>query len=647
MDIARFAALAAAVLASSPALPESTYLPPYTVLSTENIYTVNLDGTYSEEVREAYRINTQDGITQLAQVPLYFSGERDELEVLSAETVTANGRTVPVPRESILLQQDAMSAHGPIYDDLKVKNVIFPALGIGAVLRLSYRYRQKTALFPGEFFMLEGFPRRDEYKSALVEINAPATLPLHVQAEGMHGGEIATGKPGLRSWRWTLMDASAAPPETGSVSDIDFSPRIIASTFADYDAVARAYWDGASAKAAVTPEIRRLAESLTAGITDRRTQAEVLYNWVSRNVRYVQVYFGSGSVIPHDAGSTADSLYGDCKDHVTLLDALLAAKGIASSPALVNQGFVWWLPKVATPTGIFNHVITYVPEWRMFVDSTAGFARFGVLPWTLQGKTALVTNDGSGKSRLIKLPIGSPEHEKLVATTHVGFASDGSLSAATEVSSQGATEVALRAAHSSYPQPDQRATALLAQMGLIGNATLAPGAFDDLSVAYRFTSTIKLPGSGAPVARTRLELPGWIGTSTNGLAGAAADFSQLTTRHFPMAVRSELIEERTIITLPRGVVARLPAPVLFDSPFGTYEARYTGGSGTVTVTRRLRTSFEDAVLPPERYAQLRQMGLAIAQNLKTQIEFEAPVTRDTLNTKSSAATIPPKNFALQ
>ncbi len=248
MDIARFAALAAAVLASSPALPESTYLPPYTVLSTENIYTVNLDGTYSEEVREAYRINTQDGITQLAQVPLYFSGERDELEVLSAETVTANGRTVPVPRESILLQQDAMSAHGPIYDDLKVKNVIFPALGIGAVLRLSYRYRQKTALFPGEFFMLEGFPRRDEYKSALVEINAPATLPLHVQAEGMHGGEIATGKPGLRSWRWTLMDASAAPPETGSVSDIDFSPRIIASTFADYDAVARAYWDGASAK---------------------------------------------------------------------------------------------------------------------------------------------------------------------------------------------------------------------------------------------------------------------------------------------------------------------------------------------------------------------------------------------------------------
>ncbi len=50
----------------------------------------------------------------------------------------------------------------------------------------------------------------------------------------------------------------------------------------------------------------------------------------AQNIRYVAVYLGNGGLEPNSAQSILDNHYGDCKDHVTILEALLAAK---ASPA--------------------------------------------------------------------------------------------------------------------------------------------------------------------------------------------------------------------------------------------------------------------------------------------------------------------------
>ena len=71
-------------------------------------------------------------------------------------------------------------------------------------------------------------------------------------------------------------------------------------------ALGRAYRELALPKVAVTPAIEALAPALTVGIGDRREQAQRLYKWVSRNIRYVALEFGMGSIIPHDAGSVLD-----------------------------------------------------------------------------------------------------------------------------------------------------------------------------------------------------------------------------------------------------------------------------------------------------------------------------------------------------
>ena len=124
-----------------------------------------------------------------------------------------------------------------------------------------------------------------------------------------------------------------------------------------------------------------------------REKARALYDWVSRNIRYVAVYLGSGGYVPHSADEVLANEYGDCKDHVVLLQALLAAAGIDSVPALINFGSSYTLPKVGSFAS-FNHVITYLPSLDLYVDSTAQFAPFGVLPFGDTDKPVVLTSLG-------------------------------------------------------------------------------------------------------------------------------------------------------------------------------------------------------------------------------------------------------------
>ena len=153
----------------------------------------------------------------------------------------------------------------------------------------------------------------------------------------------------------------------------------------NYEELGRAYSDLVSPTLVVTPSIQALANEVTAGIADRREQSQRLYNWVSRNIRYVALEFGRGSIVPHDAGSVLGRGYGDCKDHLVLLAALLKAKGIESEIVLIDSGNKYTLSNVPRISQ-FDHVIVYLPAFDLYVDAMPGVAPFGILPFGEYGK---------------------------------------------------------------------------------------------------------------------------------------------------------------------------------------------------------------------------------------------------------------------
>ncbi|MBC8642216.1 DUF3857 domain-containing protein [Caballeronia sp. EK] len=337
----------------------------------DSVYDVCKDGTYTKETVERFRIETDQGMQECSQISLRYSTSLEELNVLRAYTITRDGRRIDVTPENIIEQQSSESTHAPMFDDNKVKVIVYPGVDIGSTLTLHYRKRQKTPLFPGHFFMLEYFSDSVSRDSVQLIVRAPASMNLRVDVINLSGGRVASDQPDVQLWRWILTNRPAHQPEMASVSDVDYSPRVALSTFPDFAAVGKAYIERAAPKAKITRAIQALADELTHGVTDRRRQAEILYDWVSTHVRYVAVHLGIGNVVPHEADAVLAAAYGDCKDHVTLLEALLAAKSIKSAPVLVNSTNSYWLPEVALPVGVFDHAITYLPEFEMFVDSTA------------------------------------------------------------------------------------------------------------------------------------------------------------------------------------------------------------------------------------------------------------------------------------
>src|SRR5262249_24520981 len=205
--------------------------------------------------------------------------------------------------------------------------------------------------------------------------------------------------------------------------------------------VGRSYWSEAKAKAAVTPQIRKLADEITQGISDRRGQANAISLWVKRNVRYVAIYFGTARVVPNDATTILNNRFGDCKDHVTLMAALLAAKGIASEEVLINSGTIYEYAEVLAPR-VLNHVMIYLPEFKLYDDPTTPRVTFGVLTIETYDKPVIVVSDQG--VRTARTPTMQADDYVVLNRTKIRVATDGSMTGETEQVTKGAASMTAR-----------------------------------------------------------------------------------------------------------------------------------------------------------------------------------------------------------
>src|SRR5262249_46992770 len=187
------------------------------------------------------------------------------------------------------------------------------------------------------------------------------------------------------------------------------------------------YWSSMKDPEDVAPEIAALADEITKGIDDKRAQAVAIDGWVKKNIRYVLVFLGSGGITPNPAASVLKNKFGDCKDHVALMGALLRAKGIASEQVLINLGNIYRAPKLPVP--LFNHVMLYLPEFGVYTDPTASHAAFGILPESSYDKPVL--HISSAGSRPARTPPMRPEDHVTTARTKASVAADGTIKGTT------------------------------------------------------------------------------------------------------------------------------------------------------------------------------------------------------------------------
>jgi transglutaminase-like putative cysteine protease len=579
-------------------------------------YVVEPDGSYRLGVDHAKTIVQQRALRAHGQYTISYNRTLDEVLSLEAWTIKPDGRRVPVQPGQVQDQQEAASANGeaPMFQDTRLKVVVFPEAAVGDQLAVRYVLRRKAALFPGHFEDLSSAPFYLN-RNYLLIYDMPASMPLYADAVGFVAvpGE---SPPGRRRYQWRYVNGDNQRLEAGSVSYLDYGKRLAVSTFPDYAAFARAFRSGAAraaGKAPPTPAIAALARQLTAGLPDARARALALSDWVRHNIRYVGVYVGPGGVVPHPAAAVLENRYGDCKDHAGLLEALLAAVGIDSTGALVNSGNAYRLPDAPT-LGVFNHMIIYVPSLGLYLDPTAETVAAGYLPAGILGKPVLLLKTGG----FAMTPILQPERNR--TTTWFDIRRDGQSRFRLGKTASGAMAEPWRTAMNDSRQAEREA---FAQRMLQGLGRKSRGVFDAAPSDGAGGDEVQLSFSGT--SDGFLDLPGPSGLATTydlwgGLGEAVFKLGEESERRQDFVCPAIDHEDETGFRFPKGVrILAMPRPVQLMDGGITYRASYARRGSEVVVKRRLTFRHGRATCTPADFRAMQPALERIIRDLRSQI----------------------------
>ncbi|AYQ38428.1 transglutaminase [Burkholderia aenigmatica] len=588
----------------------------YRIERCDNLITVDASGKRVVKVDLSIKLLTDAAIARFGQYVLSYNAQFGKVDVDSAQTVHADGSTVSVDAAQGIFDRPApVAIAAPQFSAEHLRIVTFPALAKGDSIRLSYTLADTDTLFPGKFSVQLSFPPIEDYRSANVTLDTPDDMPVAIDARGMRPlADTSHDGRRIRSYHYETPPSGPLDEQANTVAWTDIGPVFIASNFSGYPEIAHAYQVRAFDRQQQDDAIRQLADRLTSGIADRREQAMRLYAWVARNIRYVGVYFGAGPVVPHRAGEVLANRYGDCKDQVTLLSALLDAKGIESHTVLVNLGNRYRLPAVPDVL-TFNHAIAWLPEFDVFADTTVGVLPFGALQFEASGKPALDTSTG----KLIVTPPQNGRNSRSSLAYAVNLDRDGNATMTGDITLAG-QEVQRARQMFIHVQPKRLADEMLRRYGLAGELQMSPRHLDDLdqpfSIALRgnLNQLALMPG---PAAFAIPSLPNF------GQIRSFADFVlQEKSKVFEGVCAGTRLEERYRITLPADAhLLAIPPDVSVRAGEIAYQSTYHRDGRTVDVTRVLDRNLGSNVCSGAKLAEWADAARSIAKDLKRQILY--------------------------
>lgn len=585
-------------------------------------YVINADGSYTETREKAMTVLKEQAVAQVKTTYVSYSTSIQKADILEAYTRKPDGRRIDVPKSNFQVESNTgKDKDMPAFSDWTTMTIIFPEVQAGDTLVLNYRLTALEPMFPNHFSTVETFPRNRQYDDVRIAIDAPAALEARYDARQMKE-VLNTEKDGRRllEWHFENRQPVRSKREDYSVYDLEKEPGLTYSTFRSHAEIARIYGARAKAKAVVTDRIRKLADDIVKDGKPPRETAKALYDWVATNISYAGNCIGLGAVVPRDMDFVLDNRMGDCKDHATLLEALLAAKGIASTQALVNSGSSYRLLKIPV-VSMVNHVINYIPSLDLYVDSTSDSTPFGMLPFSDMDKPVLLVDGYRDGLKTPALPVGT-NHQTM--KTVINIQPDGSIKGEVEVALKGIYAADARARMRDMTKETQAelVKTMFKRMGYIGSGVLEKEDPKELLDTYKYRATMEvkdffqIPGAGAfpikPYFYNQAPIYSFI-----------ADSLQPDEEPVEFACSNGRSVEEYTFVFPRTMkILSVPEDMKVSHGFLTYEATYKRKGNSLLVRRVLDDRTRGNVCSPKVGEEYHAFAKKVWPNLKAQVVYK-------------------------
>ncbi|WP_416360695.1 DUF3857 domain-containing transglutaminase family protein [Burkholderia cepacia] len=591
---------------------------PVTLVSDVHEFVIQHDGSLDEHDDSTLRANNANGIDAVAQRYVWFDKNLEKVDLLAAETIDRDGVAHPVGVDGIRDVQEPRSAGAPTFQDGLLRTVVFPGVEAGSSTRVAFRKTRTKPVNRGYFgYTVE--PSREPVDNQRLIFDLPADMPLYADARGYVALPPVTAN-GRTRYEFDYRHGPYDRIENGAVGYATYGDRLVVSTLPDYAAFAARYRNAAVDPGTDDPAVTQLARTLTADAADPRDKARILYDWVQANVRYVGLFLGETAAAPHRVTDILRNRYGDCKDHVALFGALLAAVGIRSEPVLINLGSVYTLPSVpGYGGGAINHAITWLPDLARFADTTTAGIAFGYLPPIVMDRPALLVDSGV----LSRTPATQPRGR--LARVEIDAAGPGAAQFHAYIEDDGWTaELERNLFRRATPDAIvQLANNRLRQSGLRGRAQLSTSDRRVTDGPFDVTLSGTLDHFVWPDGTTALPA---LSSLTGGIATQVEGWLAEPVRTQPWGCIGGTFDETGQIALPADVaVTDLPADTAVHDRFVDFTSHYVfdAAAHVVQVSRRMTADFGRQVCTPDEFTALRASLERIERDTQAQIVVRA------------------------
>ncbi len=573
----------------------------------------------TQEVTAVIQALTPQGAQALVKRVVSVNNQLEDFALLNAETRKADGRRLPVDEQNISRQRGVVSTGTAIsWQDFDLIQVNFPDLQVGDQIAFTTRTTTKQAALPGGLWTQASVEPTQPIQHFAWTIEAPQSLHLHVETPLLNTQHSVSN--GQERWSTEYGPSTAIPAEPNWANTSKRVPRVLASTYPRLEDLGDAFARVMRDKMSPTPEVQALAQKLTQGLNSDHDKARAITDWVRSHIKYVAVFLGTGGFVPHDVASILINGYGDCKDHTLLLHSLLAAANIEAAPALISTGSDYVLPPAAISA--FNHVITYLPGLKLFVDSTARDIPFGALPFEDSDKPVLVGLK-SGTQRM-HTPAFTAEQNRLVVNTHWTIDADGRAQVTMKAQGWGQSATAMQDRLQDIP-PAANAIAvskILGQAGWQGRGFLRydPIQRQQQTQAFDAEATITnlLPDPSGGQLNPSLQMT----QDALSIVRNMGDFQTPSRRFDKLCTPKSVRETFTFQFDPKYKLVKVPQDFQRDIPGRMhFEAHYEQQGNTITGWRAFVRTQAHHVCTTEDYEREAPVYREVAQHLRTGLLF--------------------------
>ncbi len=585
---------------------------PTTVLMDLTVNTVFDNGLGSSFHQHAVEVHDEEGARQYRTFPIQYDPDSQRVELRLARVYRKDGHVL----ESVRTAEEQLGEPWyRIYYDTRALIVVFPDLEPGDVVEVRYRvddiaHRNLFADYYGDLHVWQGAAPvvRSEYV-----LITPASRQFYMNESPLPG--LAHKQEVLGNRRidyFAANDVPAVVSEGGMPGITETAAYLHVSTYKSWQDVGRWYWGLIKDQLYADESLKRTVHKLCADAKTDREKVDRIHDWVVQNTRYVGLEFGIHGFMPYRVPLIVQRGFGDCKDKASLLYTMLREAGIDARIALTRTRHNGAISDQPASLAIFDHAITYVPAFDLFLDGTAEHSGADELPVQDQGVTVLLV--GPKGAELHTTPVfDAARNDKRTRTLQVQLAADGSA----KIDGQEVVAGAEAAGYREYYQaPGTRAERFERNLaGLYPGLKLESQHFDSLDSLeqpVRFGYRISVP-----------QLAHWDGdelrVEPSVLHDLVQEMAPLPERVHPLDLEgNRLYIEVRNVRVPAGMHAvALPPGGEASSPFGHLRLGFSQDGGTISARTELEVTRDR--IAREDYPAFRRWVEAADQLLKQRI----------------------------